>query len=100
MKRVVVVYGIPQDTCAFERHYRDVHVPLVKQMPLLAAFEASLSDAGADAENWHAIAILTYRNQADLDTSLASPEGVAAVQDVGNFASGGCQIYTCEFESF
>ncbi|WP_437883324.1 EthD family reductase [Pseudomonas sp. LRF_L74] len=99
MKTVVVVYGAPENPVEFERHYRDVHVPLVKKMPNLVGFEASISPS-TDARQWHAIALLKYANQAALDQSMASAEGVAAVEDVATFATGGCSIYTCEFESF
>jgi len=100
MKQVVVVYGTPADTQAFERHYREVHVPLVKQMPNLAKFEASITSTATAQKDWHAIAVLSFRNQEEMDASLSSHAGVAAVEDVSNFASGGCQISTCEFESF
>ncbi|HIE4271986.1 TPA: EthD family reductase [Pseudomonas aeruginosa] len=100
MKSVVVVYSYPKDPLEFERHYREVHVPLVKKMPGLVEFKASITDSGVQPEQWHAIAVLKYHDQMALDRSMASPEGFAAVEDVSNFASGGCQIYTCEFENF
>jgi hypothetical protein len=33
---------------------------------------------------------------ADLEAALSSPEGVAAVDDLGNFADGGVTLYTAE----
>ena len=100
MKRVVVVYELPSTPAEFERHYRDVHIPLVKKMPNLVALEASISGSTSAPQEWHTVAIMTFRNQAELDESLASPEGIAAVEDVSRFATGGCRIFTCEFESF
>ncbi|MBH3470578.1 EthD family reductase [Pseudomonas putida] len=100
MKRVVVVYELPENPAEFERHYRDVHIPLVKKMPNLVAIEASISGSTSAAQDWHTVAIMTFRTQAELDESLASPEGIAAVEDVSRFATGGCRIFACEFESF
>ncbi|WP_146060438.1 EthD family reductase [Amycolatopsis sp. CA-128772] len=31
--RFVVLYDTPSDVDAFERHYDDVHIPLVRQYP-------------------------------------------------------------------
>ncbi|HEJ2935037.1 EthD family reductase [Pseudomonas aeruginosa] len=101
MKRVIVIYGVPEDPVAFNKHYREVHVPLVERMPNLAGFEASIGDvASSDGAACHAVAILSYSTQADLEASLASAEGIAAVEDVAKFATGGCRILTGEFQSF
>ena len=31
--RFLVLWGTPQDPDFFERHYREIHVPLVKKLP-------------------------------------------------------------------
>jgi uncharacterized protein (TIGR02118 family) len=92
---VIVLYGPPADPAAFDRHYREVHVPLTKAMPHLAGFEVSqgpVAVQGADAV--HLVARLRYASQADLEASLGSPEGAAAVGDLANFADGGVTLYT------
>jgi uncharacterized protein (TIGR02118 family) len=33
LARFVIMYDLPSDVKAFERHYRDVHIPLAKQLP-------------------------------------------------------------------
>jgi uncharacterized protein (TIGR02118 family) len=33
MAQFVVMYDTPPDIEAFERHYREVHIPLAKQLP-------------------------------------------------------------------
>ena len=33
MARLLVLWGTPQDPDFFERHYREIHVPLVKKLP-------------------------------------------------------------------
>ena len=101
MKRVIVQYGMPEDPAAFDAHYRDIHIPLVEKMPLLKGFEYSTGPVVSSDESaaYHLVAILTYESQDDLDASLGSPEGQAAVADVGNFASGGVEIITIDVAS-
>jgi len=98
MKRVLVCYGKPDDPAAFDRHYTAVHVPLVNKMPHLKSFEMSRGEVVSSNDDvaYHLVAILSYANQAELDASLASPEGKAAVDDLANFASGGVTILTIE----
>jgi uncharacterized protein (TIGR02118 family) len=41
MVRVLVLYNKPEDAQAFEQHYREVHLPLVKTLPGLQRFTIS-----------------------------------------------------------
>lgn len=98
MKRVVVIYGPPEDPSAFDTHYSNVHAKLVLDMPNLRSFQYS---AGAVATSnperpAHLVAFLDYASQAELDASLASPQGKAAVDDLANFATGGATILTLD----
>lgn len=96
MKQIIVVYGKPADPAAFDKHYAEVHVPLVNRMPHLKAFSYSVGPVQcSDAEKTpHLVATMSYASDADLGASLDFAEGKAAVADVGNFASGGVTIYT------
>lgn len=98
MKRVIVQYGVPADPAAFNKHYEETHIPLVKKMPRLKGFEYSSGAVVSSDEDaaYHFVAILSYDSQEDLEFSLGSPEGIAAVEDVGNFASGGVEIITVD----
>lgn len=102
MKRIIVLYGTPEDPAAFDRHYERQHVPLCLKMPRLRGFEVSRGPVAVSdpASAYHCVAILSYDSQEDLDYSLASPEGVAAVADVAKFATGGARIVTVETRSF
>ncbi len=98
MIRLTVIYGPPADAAAFDAHYANVHSKLVDKMPHLRLFAYSQapvisSDA---AKPVHLVAYLDYDSQADLNASLNSEEGKAAVADVANFASGGVTILTTE----
>jgi uncharacterized protein (TIGR02118 family) len=94
---VIVLYGPPADEAAFDRHYQSVHVPLTKAMPHLAGFEISRGPVAVQgAGDVHLVARLRYASRADLEASLASAEGAAAVGDLANFADGGVALYTAE----
>ena len=101
VKRVLVLYGKPNDAAEFDRYYREVHVPLVRKMPKLKGFEVSRGPVAVSDEEgaYHLVVLLTYDGQAELEASLASPEGVATIEDVANFATGGVRIVTIETEA-
>jgi uncharacterized protein (TIGR02118 family) len=41
MARMIVIYKMPKDVDAFERHYFEKHVPLAKKLPGLRKYEVS-----------------------------------------------------------
>lgn len=100
MIRVIVNYGYPDDRDAFDAYYTSTHAPLAAAMPHLQSFEVSRNEVtGPDeAVPVYMTAILSYRSRADLDASMASPEGQAAVEDLAKFATGGVSILTVEMQ--
>lgn len=101
MIKVTVVYGLPEDTDSFNRHYENVHVPLVLAMPELKGFEYSVGvvTPGEGTPPAHMVAVMTYADFDALSRSFGSVEGQAAIADVGNFASGGAAIHTAEYKT-
>jgi uncharacterized protein (TIGR02118 family) len=95
MAKVIALYKTPADPAAFDRYYRDVHVPIAKKVPGLRRYEVSrgvIGMLGAPAP-YHLIALLTFDSAAAVQTALTSPEGQATAADIGNFATGGVEIY-------
>lgn len=41
MASLVVMYGTPGDAAAFDRYYRETHIPLAKTIPGLRRYEIS-----------------------------------------------------------
>ncbi|CCB66818.1 MULTISPECIES: EthD family reductase [unclassified Hyphomicrobium] len=98
MIRLTIVYGLPNDGAAFDAHYQNIHCKLVDKMPRVQSFCYSRgpvisSDASKPA---YLIAFLDYESNSDLEASMNSDEGKAAVADVANFADGGVTIFTTE----
>lgn len=101
MKRVIVLYGTPEDPAAFDRHYAEVHTPLTTAMPKLAGFEISRGPVAANptADAPYLVATLSYASDEDMAASLGSPEGQAAVADLANFATGGVRLLTIDVQT-
>jgi uncharacterized protein (TIGR02118 family) len=91
MMRLMVLYGRPTDTDAFDRHYRDVHIPLAKKLPGLRRYTVSRGVNVAFGEDAaYLVAELDFDDAAAMQASMGTPEGKAAGADmVANLASGG-----------
>lgn len=94
MARLLVMYRTPKDAAAFDAYYTATHVGLAKRLPGLRSYDISTGPvaAPAGASGVHLVAILRFDDLAALQAALASPEGQAAVEDLGRFASGGADI--------
>jgi uncharacterized protein (TIGR02118 family) len=96
--KLVVAYGAPEDTMAFDQHYASTHVPLVHKIPNLRRFESGKvlgTPDGAPAPFYY-LAELWFDSAEDLQAAMGSPEGEAAGADVANFASGGATLMIAE----
>jgi uncharacterized protein (TIGR02118 family) len=100
--QLTVLYHQPKDPVAFDAYYESTHAPLVQRMPGLRRFEVCRPGPGPDggpaAE--HLVAVMQWDDRAGFAASLATPEGQATTQDLGNFASGGVTLLTGELTSF
>ena len=95
MARLLVMYRTPKDPTAFDTYYFDKHAPLAKKVPGLRRYEVSRGAIATPAgtAGFHLIATLHFDDMAALQKALASPEGQAAAGDLGNFATGGVDLY-------
>ena len=90
MAQLLVLYNSPADPAAFDRYYRETHIPLAKKMPGLRSYSVSRGPVQAPMGTApHLVAVLDFDSMAGLSAALNSPEGQAAAADVPNFASGG-----------
>jgi len=94
MASLVVMYGVPDDAAAFDRHYFEHHVPLAKQIPGLRRYDVStgLVATPAGPSKFHLIATLEFDDMAAIQNAFASAEGQAAAADVQAFATGGAEM--------
>ena len=93
MAQVLVLYNAPADPSAFDRYYRETHIPIARKIPGLRSYSISNGEVQALAGSApYLVAILNFDSMADLGAALASPEGQAAAADLPNFASGGATL--------
>jgi uncharacterized protein (TIGR02118 family) len=79
--RFVVMYDLPSDIDAFERHYRDVHIPLARQYPGLRRFTRSHEPAAVLGESCYLVVMLDWDDMAALQAALGSEIGQRAARD-------------------
>jgi uncharacterized protein (TIGR02118 family) len=90
MVRLLVLYEKPGDQSAFDLHYRDVHIPLVKALPGLRQYTISRNAVAAGGgEAFYLVAELDWDDMDALGAAFASPEGQAATADLALLAPGG-----------
>ena len=93
MAELLVLYNTPADSVAFDRYYRETHIPIAKKIPGLRSYQ--ISDGPVRAVGGTApylVAILSFDSVAAIDAAMASPEGQAAGADVPKFATGGATL--------
>jgi uncharacterized protein (TIGR02118 family) len=99
MYRITVCYGQPSDPAAFDSHYAQVHVPLVRAVPGLAAFTAGPCAAlGKGDPAYYYVATLDFATEDDYRTALTSAEMGKTGKDVASFATGGVTMFAQQIE--
>ncbi|MCL6596590.1 MAG: EthD family reductase [Firmicutes bacterium] len=97
MATLLVLFRRPQDTAAFERHYREVHLPLARKIPGLRSLRVDRTVGGDPAlREYHLVSRLEFDSLEALRAALRSPEGQAAGNDLAQFARDGYKILQLE----
>jgi uncharacterized protein (TIGR02118 family) len=90
MVRLMVLYDQPEDTEAFDRHYREIHIPLAKKLPGLRRYTISRNARPVQGgEAYYLVAELDWDDIDALERDFRSPEGRATAEDVANLAPEG-----------
>ena len=99
MVRFLVVYETPDDPAAFDRHYRDVHIPLAKRLPGLRRYTVSRNGSAVrGGEPFYLVAELDWDDMSALNNAFASAEGQATARDVAELARQGVRSMIFEVE--
>jgi uncharacterized protein (TIGR02118 family) len=85
--RFLILWGTPQDPDFFERHYREIHVPLVKKLPGVRRYTFSRDTTPVRGDLYYRIAEVDFDDLGALRQAFASPEGRAAASDVDILSS-------------
>jgi uncharacterized protein (TIGR02118 family) len=83
----LILWNTPEDPVAFEHHYRNVYIPLVKQLPGLRRYVIGCHVTelrGGEPSYW--IAELEWDSMDALQKAFQSPQGQATAQEVNRLA--------------
>ncbi|HET9173121.1 MAG TPA: EthD family reductase [Actinospica sp.] len=80
--RFIVLWETPTDVEAFDRHYREVHIPLARELPGLRRYLISRDARPVRGETYFQIAELEWDTPEDLRAAFDSPAGRATAADV------------------
>ena len=87
---LTVLYTVPDDPADFDRHYRDVHMPIVAKWQGVESVELTRIDATmGGAERYHLMTQIRFPDRATLDAALGSEAGAEAGRDFGSIAAPG-----------
>ena len=102
MIQLTVLYGQPQDSAAFDRHYQQTHAALAQKIPGIKGYVTNKPAAlnPQEPSPYYLIADLYFENMAALQAALQSPEGQAAAGDLQNFATGGAALVVGVVQTF
>ncbi len=79
--RFLALYETPADPDAFDRHYREVHIPLALQLPGLRHYTVGRDAGAVRGEPYYLVAELEWDTMDELRAAFASPEGRATAAD-------------------
>jgi uncharacterized protein (TIGR02118 family) len=97
MVKLIALYRTPENKAEFDKHYEEVHTPLVKNMPGLRRLEVSkITGAPIGEAKHYLLAEMYFDNQDSLNASMASPEGKAAARDLMSFAGNLVSMFFAE----
>ena len=88
MVKLVALFTHPADKEAFDRHYAEVHTPLVRQYPGLRRLEVARVTGSPRGESpYYLITEMYWDNAEAMNASFSSPEGKAVARDARAFAA-------------
>jgi uncharacterized protein (TIGR02118 family) len=92
--KLTVLYGHPKDPPAFESYYNSTHMEIADKIPGVTRWELTRFTGAADGgkPTFYRMAELYFPDLEQMETSLQSPEGMATLNDVPNFATGGVTV--------
>ncbi len=97
--RFLALYEPPSDPEAFGRHYREIHIPLLRQLPDLRRYTISRDITPLHGEPLYLVAELEWDTMDALRAAFASPQGRATAADAArlqDLAPVRRMIYTAE----
>ncbi|MBU3067831.1 EthD family reductase [Nocardia sp. NEAU-G5] len=76
-----MLWDTPSDTEAFDKHYREVHIPLCRQLPGLRRYTLSRNPNPIVGEPFYQVAELDWDNMTALREAFAGEIGLRTAAD-------------------
>jgi uncharacterized protein (TIGR02118 family) len=82
----LALYDSAADPEAFDRHYREIHIPLGSRLPRLRRYTVSRAAAAVRGAPFYLVADLEWDTMDDLRAAFGSPQGRATAADAARLA--------------
>jgi uncharacterized protein (TIGR02118 family) len=96
MVRLIALFDQPEDTDAFDAHYRDVHAPIVRRYPGLQDLRLTRPTAVGRSMAPYLMAEMVFDTRSDLDAALGSEPGIESGRDLRSFAGAGVTLFIAD----
>ena len=98
--KLTVIYRNPDDPASFEKHYHDVHVPMVAHVKGVerAEFAKVFPKEDGTPTPAYRVAELYFKDYDSACAALSSPEGQALAGDAVQLGRAGVEFLLCEVE--
>ena len=94
MTKLIALYRMPVDAASFDKHYYDVHLPLIRKIPGIRKLEiTTITGAPIGEPKFHLMAEMYFDSVDAMNAANASPEGRAAGKDLMSFAGDVVTIF-------
>lgn len=99
MAKIIVLFGKPKDPEAFDKEYREQHIPLAKQMPGLKKYTVNrILSAPRGEPAYHLMVELEFESMDALKKSLEAPVSRESGKHGVKMATGGITFLYAESE--
>lgn len=95
--KLVAIYQMPEDQEIFNRHYTEIHTPIVRAIPGLLELRINkVSQHFIGDVRPYMIAEMVFANAESFQVAMASEENKKAGADIANFADGLVSVFVAE----
>jgi len=100
MVKLVALYKTPAEVEDFDKHYDEVHLPLIRKYPGLRKLEVTrITGAPIGEAKFHVMAEMYFDTRQAMDAALVSQEGKAVARDLLGFAAPLVTVFIGEVDA-
>ncbi len=97
MVKVLILFGIPEDTGNFDQYFEDTHRALLKALPdVYQLIINRVAGVAVGDSMYHLVVEIHFQSEQRMQSSLNSESGQAMARDYSKFATGGATVLFCQ----